>query len=230
MRKNTSIAVLVAFFSFAAFVGAARATPTIATSQEPPEPMDRRTEINLGMLLGGSDVGQSSRGTFGIQVDIGRRFGDLVLLGEYGYLSVGEGGGSSPGSLSRLGVTARYSLLRTSGAPNRYGRRKPVSGDYWMEAGAGMQRITWDTGGVLTRPDLVLGFGWQLDVVLGRRSAHPRYYGPYVAFRANLSRAPDSTVADLPATCGGPCDTATRPSQNDVGLFFHFGVNWGRES
>jgi hypothetical protein len=31
-----------------------------------------------------------------------------------------------------------------------------------------------------------------------------------------------------PATCGGPCDEATQPSPNDLGIFFNMGLIWGR--
>lgn len=181
----------------------------------------------MGLLVGGSDIGETRRQTVGLQLDIGRRFGDLVILGEYNYLDIGKPESMSQGNLSRFGLVARYSLLRTRNDQDDPYKRSPVSGDYWFELGAGMQRLVWDAGGTLTRPDLVFGIGWQLNVVLDRRSPKPRYYGPYVAFRANLSRAPESSL-DVPPTCGGPCDTPTRPSPNDIGMFFHVGVNWGR--
>lgn len=226
MRGTQTILFIIPCLFIAA---AAQATPaTIATAPEDAEPPgDRRTEVNLGMLLGGSDIGGRRYSTIGVQLDAGRRFGDLVLLGEYSYRAVGEQDNPGRGALNRLGVTARYSLLRTRGTPDKRGHRGPVSGDYWFEAGAGVQRVTWDLGGELTRPDLVLGFGWQLNAVIGRKSPEPRYYGPYVSFRANVSRAPEASV-DVPATCGGPCDQATQPSRNDVSLFFHFGFNWAR--
>jgi hypothetical protein len=206
--------------------------PTIATSAdatmaEPEKYSDRRTEVDLGMLTGGSDIGETNRFTYGLHLNIGRRFGDLALLGEYDYLSIGRQDSASQGSLSRLGVTARYSLLRTSGKLGKYGKRGPLSGDYWFEAGAGMQRLAWDAGGTLTRPDLVFGVGLQFNVLIDRRAEKPRYFGPYVAFRANVARAPESSL-DVPATCGGPCDTQTSPPGNDVSAFFHFGVNWAR--
>lgn len=215
-----------AFASLAA--SSAHATPSIATSGPPKEPGERRNELNLGLLAGATDVGQDKRQTIGLQVSAGRRFGDLVLLAEYDYLSLGKPTSDTRGSLSRMGVTARYSLLRTSAKPqNGSSRRGPVTGDYWLEMGAGVQRIAWDKGGVVHRPDLALGFGWQLDAVIGRRSPKPRYYGPYVGFRANVTRAPESTMA-MPSMCAGPCDTATPPPGTDVSLMFHAGVNWGR--
>jgi hypothetical protein len=89
-----------------------------------------------------------------------------------------------------------------------------------------MTRLAWDAGGTLTRPDVTLGFGLQLDKVIDRRADRPRMFGPYVGFRAHLARSPEEPDGD--PTCGGPCDEATHPSRNNVGLFFHFGVNWGK--
>ncbi len=224
MRTRTRFACLSIPLILSALATGARATPSIAVEATPP---DRRTEVDVGFIVGGEDVGPSRRYTRGLQVDIGRRFGDLVLLAEYNYLGVGDDSSGSTGTMSRGGLVARYSLLRTSGDPDHRGRRGPLSGDFWLEGGAGVQRIAWDAGGVLTRPDAVLGVGWQLNGVIGRDDPHPRYYGPYVALRVHLTRAPEPG-ADVMPTCGGPCDRATRPSRNNVGFFFHFGINWGR--
>lgn len=203
----------------------AAATPYIATSQTPKEQGDRRTEVNLAMLVGGTDVGDSMRSSVGVQLDVGRRYGDLAVLGEYAHFGLGN---EAPfGTLDRLGLVARYSLLRTRGTRDRHGRVGPVSGDYWFEGGVGAQRIAWNDGGTLTRPEVVLGFGWQLNVVVGRGSEKPRYYGPYVAFRASVARAPE-TEEGAAAICAGPCDDPSGPPRSDVSMFFHFGINWGK--
>lgn len=196
-------------------------TPAIATEAPPREP--GRTEIDLGYLIGGGDIGEARWFVRGLHGNIGRRFGDLVLLAEGDYLTVGHG---SPGTMSRVGAVARYSLLRTSAAREPGDKLSPISGDFWVEAGGGWERISWEVGGRLSRPDLALGFGWQLDAVIGRGNARPRYYGPYVAFRALMARGPEPENAE--PVCGGPCDTATVPSRNNIAMFVHFGVNWGR--
>ncbi|HTM22279.1 MAG TPA: hypothetical protein VL172_17285 [Kofleriaceae bacterium] len=216
MRTPLASLVLLAALTSRA---AAQAPPAIAVDAPPREP--GRTEIDIGGLLGGGDIGEQRRFERGVQLNVGRRFGDLVLLGEYDYLTVGD---DSVATMSRFGALARYSLLRSSAVP---GERSPVSGDFWVEAGAGMERIAWDVGGRLSRPDLALGFGWQVNAVIGKNQPRPRYYGPYVAFRALLARAP-APESEQPATCGGPCDQETRPSRNNVAMFFDFGINWGR--
>ncbi|MEM9490954.1 MAG: hypothetical protein AAGC55_17530 [Myxococcota bacterium] len=206
--------------------GAAHGNPAIAVAADP-RPSDHRMEFDLGLLLGGGDIGDTRRQTWGLHVNAGYRFGDLIILGEANYLTVGKSSSMSQGRLGRAGIVARYSLLRTDSQLDSRGRRKPLSGDYWIEAGTGMQHLAWDQGGTVTRPDLVVGFGWQLNGVIGRKSPRPRYYGPYLAFRANLSRAPRTSTGG-PEMCGGPCDTATAPPDTDVSMFLHLGLNWGR--
>ncbi len=223
MQRIASLAALASLFSL---VPSARAQPQVAVEATPaPPPGERRTEIDLGYLVGGGGIGERDRYQRGVSVALGRRFGDLALLGEYDYLAIGRA--EATGSESRFGVLARYSLLRTRGTPDSNGERSPLSGDMWIEGGAGYERIAWDAGGTLRRPDVVLGFGAQLDGVFRRATDDPSWFGPFVAFRAVLAHAPDE-ASESEATCGGPCDAPGRPSPNDVALFFHFGVNWGR--
>ncbi|MCP4444744.1 MAG: hypothetical protein GY811_05270 [Myxococcales bacterium] len=48
----------------------------------------------------------------------------------------------------------------------------------------GWEHLSWRSGGVLDRPDLALGFGWQSNIVMDGRSDNPRFLGPYFALRA----------------------------------------------
>lgn len=220
MQRIACLATLASLFTLTPSV---HAQPVIAVDAKPPPPSDRRTEIDIGYLTGGGGIGTRERFQRGVSFALGRRFGDLALLGEYDYLAIGRA--EATGSESRFGLVARYSLLRTPGAPDDHGERPVMSGDMWIEGGAGYQRIAWDAGGTLRRPDVMLGFGAQLDGVFNRTSDEPSWFGPFIAFRALLARSPE---VEAEATCGGPCDQPGRPSPNDVALFLHFGVNWGR--
>lgn len=224
-RTDRFLALLVVVIVTHGPLHRAHAQPAVAVDAPPPPSSDRRTEVDIGYMVGGGGIGTKARYQRGLALALGRRFGDLALLGEYGYMAIGRS--EATGSQSRLGLLARYSLLRTRGAPDSHGERGLFSGDMWIEAGAGAERIAWDQGGSLTRPDLVLGFGSQLDGVFRRNSDEPSWFGPYVAFRAVVARGPEQP-GEVVATCGGPCDKASRPSRNDVSLFFHFGLNWGR--
>lgn len=225
--RTPSILLVTSLFTLLSTVGAAGAsTPAIAVSEHSSDdgPARHRFELDIGMLVGGSDVGDVEGSAVGLHLSAGIRRGPLALRAEYDYQSVGEPDWMSDarqGSLTRVGAVARYSILTIGG------ERSPVATDWWVEAGGGRQRIAWDGGGLLTRDDLALGFGMQLDARIDRRSRRPKHVGPYIAFRAHLARAP-TQGRDPQPTCGGPCNQATAPSKNDASLFFHFGMSFGR--
>ena len=139
---------------------------------------------------------------------------------------------------SRIGEStsvpdAVHGLLHRGGANLRYdvgaigGRDKPVQGTFWLEGGAGREWIFWDEGGRLTRDDVSLGFGAQMNFQLGRHDPKPRVLGIYYAFKTTIARGPDADQM-APATCGGPCDEPTAPSPYDLGLYFNVGLQYGR--
>lgn len=210
------LALLIALLSIAR---TAHADEVAVAADAPKTP--HRLEARIGMLVGGGDVGDVTGPSNGLHVAIGARYGDVTGMAEYDYLSVGDASDEDAnrhGDLSRAGVVARMSLFHTA-------EDGPIAGDYWAEAGVGYERVAWDPGGVLDRPDLVLGFGAELDGHAYWQSAHPRHIGMWLGFRAILARAP---VSAAPPTCGGPCTMATAPSRNDVGLYFSWGMHWGR--
>ena len=216
--------MLVAALCVSFLVGAGHAWASGEIAIDAPSPSaESRTELNLGFMVGGGDVGLSKRYQRGVSLDVGRRFDDWVLLAQYAYLGVGRPESDATGSMTRLGLLARYSLVRT-----HHQRRdgSPLSGDYWVEAGAGVERIAWHGGGTLTRPDIAIGVGVQLDAVIRRTSDAPSWLGPYLGFRAVIAREPDRDSEAMP-TCTGVCNRDTVPSQNDTALFFVAGLNWG---
>jgi hypothetical protein len=218
LRRAAALAIAAA--STAGLAHAARADAAIATSA-PTTRTPHRLEARIGMLVGSGDVGDVTGPSHGLHLAIGGRYGDLTGMLEYDYLAVGDADDEDAhrhGDLSRAGVIARYSLFHTSDD-------EPIAGDYWVEGGVGVERVAWDPGGVLDRPDLVLGFGAELDGRPYWQSEHPRHFGMWLGFRAIVARAPASGE---PAVCGGPCSMPTPPSRNDVGLYFTWGLHWGR--
>jgi hypothetical protein len=180
-----------------------------------------RLEARIGMMVGGGDVGDVTGPSTGLHTSLGARLGDATAMLEYDYLGVGDSASDNVhryGHMSRAGLTARYSLFRSRDDA-------PIAAEWWAEAGVGAERITWNPGGVLTRPDLALGFGAELDGRPYWKHRHPRHLGMWLGFRALVARAP---ATDSPAVCGGPCTMATQPSRNDVSLYFTFGVHFGR--
>lgn len=193
---------------------------------EPEDAFDRpRTEIGVGMLMGGFSVGPVGGFAVGMHLDVGRQMGPLKVFGEYNFMSVGdEYTQDDPvrGLMHRGGVAARYNFATIGG-----GRYKPIRGSFWVEGGAGRELIRWNQGGKLTRDDLALGFGAQMDIKIGRHSPRPKTFSVYYAFKALVAESPGVDKM-RPAVCGGPCDEPTQPSPYDLGLFFNLGLQWGR--
>ena len=214
MTRKTGLLTAL-FLSLLAPVASAN---TIAVSAPPEDPIAKRLEFDVGMLIGGMHLGQTRADATGITINGGVRLGELSVLGELNYVGLRA---AERGTMTRLGLTTRYSLVPLGGDNG------VATGDIWLEGGVGLEHVAWRSGGVLERPDVALGLGWQADIVMDGKSAHPRYLGPYFALRTFIAQGPAS---DAMATCGGPCDRATRPSGTDVSFMFHMGLNWGRMS
>ncbi len=203
--------------TLSAFAQAAGAN-TIAISAPPEEPIEKRVEFDVGLLLGGMDIGTTRADATGLAVNAGIRLGELSILGEVDYMALRA---EERGTMTRVGITSRYSLVPL-GDDHRF-----ATSDIWLEGGVGWEHMTWRSGGVLDRADVVLGIGWQANIIMDRKTAHPRFLGPYFALRTFVAQGP---AADGMVTCGGPCDRQTLPSSTDVSFMFHMGVNWGRMS
>ena len=200
--------------------------PTIASAQtyvatdgyaKPPTP--HSVDARLGMMLGGSDVGDADGFSMGASAALGYRLGDLTARALFDYYRVGD---ASDETLARRGRAMRIGgALRYSFANN--GAERTAAVDFWGELGAGYEHVAWRRGGILDRPSGELAIG--LD--LGHRSDQThREIGYFMAFRTLVAQGPE--MDGVMATCGGPCSEATKPPRTDVSMFFELGVHWGR--
>jgi len=187
------------------------------------DPAPRRVEGRLGMLMGGSDVGDADGFAMGVSAGLGYRVGDVTLRGLFDYFRVGDGGDElmdRRGRSTRVGGALRYSFANTGDdddGPNA---------DFWGEVGFGYEHVAWRAGGVLDRPSGELAVGFELDAPGKERSpGRRRHLGWFVDFRTLLAQGPEM---DGPAVCGGPCTKATKPSRIDASMFFELGLHWGR--
>lgn len=200
---------------------------TYATQASDDPPAERRIEGRAGMLLGGSDVGDADGFAMGITTGIGYRIGDLTLRGRFDHYKVGDGSDeamSRRGRGTRVGGAVRYSFANSLDKDRTHAG---LGADFWGEAGIGLEHVTWRSGGVLDRPSGELAIGFEIDGYGRRdyRSARRRHIGYFMAFRSFIAQGPEM---DGPATCGGPCTKATKPSRTDVSMFFEVGLHWGR--
>ncbi|MBA2543005.1 MAG: hypothetical protein H0V17_25415 [Deltaproteobacteria bacterium] len=199
------------------------ASPEGGTNR-PPRPT--RVEGRVGMLMGGSDVGDADGFSLGVSAGLGYRIGDVTLRALFDHYKVGDGAdevGDRRGRGTRLGGAARYSFANTS--TDKSGKGLGV--DFWGEVGFGVEHITWRQGGVLDRPSGEVAVGFELDGFGERndRTRRRRHIGYFMAFRSLIAQGPEM---DGPAVCGGPCTKATKPSRTDISMFFEVGLHWGR--
>lgn len=187
------------------------------------EPMFKQVDARLGVMLGGSDVGDADGFSAGVSAAVGYRLGDITLRGLFDYYRVGDGASEAmdrKGRATRLGGAVRYAF-----AHNSYDSKVGV--DFWGELGAGYEHVAWRRGGILDRPTGELAVGFDVG---GRgqrdRDGRRRKIGYFMAFRTLLAQGPETP--GVMATCGGPCTEATKPSRTDVSMFFELGVHWGR--
>jgi hypothetical protein len=192
-------------------------------ARAPGDRTPREVDGRIGLLLGGSDVGDADGFSAGVSGALGYRIGDITLRGLFDYYRAGDGDGETmarKGRAMRFGGAVRYSFANT-------GFDTKTNVDFWGEVGAGYEHVAWRHGGVLDRPSGELAFG----IDLGRRGARNergdrKRVGYFMAFRSLVSQGPE--MAGVTATCSGPCTQATKPARTDVSMFFELGVHWGR--
>jgi hypothetical protein len=214
---------VAALLSVVALTSPALAQNVVATSEPAEPPQVHLVDARLGALLGAAEVGDTDAFSPGISAGVGYRTGDLTVRALGDYYRVGDDPGSTAmprrGRATRVGGAARYSFAHNS-------EESAGNIDFWGEAGAGWEHVSWLLGGVLDRPSAELAFG--IDV--GHRSfgsrGRQREIGYFMAFRTLLAEAPETPGAM--STCGGPCSEATKPTRLDVTMFFELGVQWGR--
>ena len=189
---------------------------SIASGDERSASTPHSWDGRLGMMLGGADVGDATGFSIGVSAGAGYRIGDVTLRGLFDYYKVGDQDRHGRGT--RVGGALRYSFANNLDD-------RGVGIDFWGEAGLGYEHVAWLAGGVLDRPSGEAAFGME---VMGRgerdRDGRRHYVGYFMAFRGLVGVAPEMNV---PATCGGPCSEATRPSRTDISMFFELGLHWG---
>jgi hypothetical protein len=191
-----------------------------------------RIEGAVGVRFGSFTLNGDSSGTaIPFHLDLGLRHDRLLVYGGYDVMSVethgpafttggtatmttgtGQPLGDGSGLVQRVGANARYVIGKVGESDGGF--------EIWGEGGIGAQHIAWDAGGTWTRPDVALGIGGTM-VWLGDR----KHAGGTIGLRVLL--APRNDIANRPPTCGGPCDTATRPSSLDRSFMFEISVPFG---
>ena len=226
--STTRLATLALLASATAASANVVATDGMSVTSAPREstPLAQRIEGRLGMLLGGSDVGDADGFSVGVSGSFGYRIGDTTIRALFDHYRVGDSEDEANvrrGRGTRAGAAVRYSFANTNPSHEKTGGGLGL--DFWGELGLGYEYITWRQGGVLERPSGELAVGFDLDKYGRKRGDRRSHLGYFVAFRTLIGRGPEM---DTPAVCGGPCSMATKPSRVDVSMFFEMGLHWGR--
>ena len=148
----------------------------ILQAPPPPEPGEHlRAEGGLGVRFGSQFIDGRDVGTVTpFHVDAGVRTPSWLVYGSYDLMSFtwpttpvalsgGSPAGEATGLMQRLGANARYAIGHVG--------EKDMDSNVWAEAGVGLQHVTWDAGGVWTRPDLSLGVGGSMFGLATRSTA-----------------------------------------------------------
>ncbi|HLL22927.1 MAG TPA: hypothetical protein VK427_12395, partial [Kofleriaceae bacterium] len=148
------------FAALALLAATAASANTVATGASGP-PSAKRVEGRVGMLLGGSDVGDANGFSMGVSAGVGYRIGDTTLRALFDHYRVGDTDGETPGRRgrgTRFGGAMRYSLANSN--PSYESSVDGVALDFWGEAGLGYEHVAWHVGGILDRPsgELAIGF------------------------------------------------------------------------
>ncbi len=199
------------------------APPVVAVLPRADDVDHPRIEGGFGVRFGsqflaGRDVGTVTP----FHVDAGVRMPSWLLYGSYDLMSVSwpttlaaaSGpalAASATGLVQRLGGAARYAIGHVG--------ERDLDSNVWAEVGMGLQHVTWDAGGVWTRPDLSFGIGASM---FGR--GNHRHGGMSAGFRVTLAHRNN---ASGPPSCAGPCDMATAPSGWDRSITFDLTMLFG---
>jgi hypothetical protein len=182
---------------------------------------DQEGEMTLrgGMM----EVGRWAPMELGVDGRYGLRFGALALEADvelgglfaatwiHGSIRTGPDAYVS-GSLMRLGATARYSLARSIGVPDKRGER--MDHHLFVEASVGEERVSADGMGAFDRPDYGIGVGYLMWGQLGDKHL-AGVYGLHLRIAPALN-----TPNLVPMTLG---ETGAR----DIGVSFDFGLLFG---
>jgi hypothetical protein len=218
----------------AALLVAALGRPALADTDLGKLDRSLRWEGAFGIRVGSFHVGEFDGSGFGVHLDGGVRVDRLLLMAEYGFMSISnepdQPSGTAEATTAPLPASVLEGFVQRFGVDARYSVGKvasdeiPLRGDFWVEGGFGEQLVRWDRGGELHRPDLSLGFGGQFSGRFGH--GHDHHAGIYYALKATFAHAP-TAYANLPPTCAGPCDNATRPISIDRSFLFNLGIVFG---
>jgi hypothetical protein len=158
-----------------------------------PQVGPRGIEGRVGMAAFGGQLGGAGLTGLGLHVALERRIagGDVQVGVEGGYLGLSDPEDEVDwhGRMSRVAAVGRFRVVE--------GSETPVMGA-WIDAGLGAERIAWERGGVLYRPEVMIGVSGTMGGVWGDRR-HQGRFGDFFQVRALVSRGPGCAGRQCPS-------------------------------
>lgn len=166
----------------------------VIASEPEPEPYvgPKTVEARVGLAAFGGTMGGVRMSGMGLHVALEKRAakGDLQLGIEGGYLGIGDSDRMVGwrGRMSRAAVVGRFRIIELE--------ETPVMGA-WVDVGVGVERITWARGGVLYRPELMVGMSGTVGGIWGGDDYRGRF-GDFFQVHALISRGPGCAGMQCP--------------------------------
>jgi len=157
--------------------------PEIAAEPRP-DYAPHGVEGRFGMAFFGGEMGGAGLSGLGIHLAFNRRLGDDVGIAVEGaYLGLHDSDGQVDwrGRMSRAALVTRWELVETNFLP--------VMGA-WLDVGVGVEHVSWHDGGVLVRPELLVGLGGTMGGLWGGPKDRGGRFGDFFDVRALVTRGP----------------------------------------
>jgi hypothetical protein len=164
-------------------------------------PAAARAELShrVGVESGGSEIGERSLSGLGLSVGVERRYRRTAIAAELSYAGLIDNDVEPwHGRMVRAAGTMRMRLAAAGG--------DALVMDASLDLGAGAHVIEWSRGGVLYRPELLVG----ISGTLGPRFGNTRF-GDFVALHLMVTRGPGCVA--------GCADELQLGIQVSVGMF-----------
>ena len=179
----------------------------VATDPEPANQVGPRgIEGRFGMSFFGGSMGGESLSALGLHLAFEKRFGPDLQIGlEGAYLGMNDPDQRVGwrGRMSRAALVSRWKFVETE--------RLPFMG-LWVDVGLGYERIAWQRGGILYRPEILIGTSGTIGFARDARRGRGRF-GDFFQVRALISRGP--------GCAGMMCPVETELGvQGAVGFYF----------
>lgn len=178
-----------------------------------------RASLSIGVGGGGHQIDSTMWGGPCVEIGFGYRLSRATGLEAHGQLMLQRlGAEDSDGAMGRLALLGRYPI-----ASKRFDRS--MTGQIFLQAGAGFARYAYDGGGSMERRELLVGIGGNLLGFIKDSKDKPLFPGFTMDMTIVFADAPDTLQPGIAAVVGP--EQEQRNAGMDLGIIATFGFSWG---